>query len=97
MWLTRSEPLLHAPAGKDRAHIISSFIFLERRRCRDIAFAGANLVNLIQPNIRIVQLKTASETKSLVNDLVTINERQRRDSLRSESIADEGCDTAFCQ
>src|SRR5215213_9216405 len=97
MWLTRSEPLLHAPAGKDRAHIISSFIFLERRRCRDIAFTGANFVNLIQSNIRIVQLKTTSETKSLGNRLVKINEHQRRDRLRSESNSDERCDTAFCQ
>src|SRR6266498_2985544 len=95
MWLTGFDPLLHAPARKDTTHIISSLIFLERCRRGNISLAGANLMNFIQPNVRIIQLKTTSKAQSLVNDFVTINKRQRRDGFRSKRITNEWRDTAF--
>src|SRR5687767_15801574 len=76
MRLTCGDPLLHAPARKDRTYIVAILIFFERGGCRDIALARTNIMDFIETHMRVVELESACKTQSLIDDLVTIDKGQ---------------------
>src|SRR5512134_3086899 len=87
MWLTCRNPLLHAPAREDRAYVVPILVHLEGRGCRDITFAWTNIMDFIETHVRVVELKSACKTQSLIDDLVAIDEGEGGDRFGAKRIA----------
>src|SRR5215216_4620755 len=93
--LSSREPLLHAPAWEDRTDVVAGLILLECGWRRNETLTRTHVMDFTQAYIGVIQLKPIGKAQSLINDLVAVNECQRRDGLRSQGIADERSNATF--